>query len=82
MRGGGRRPSIGSGAASLRPGSLTSAATAVEVMLRDAAADVLAFASFPVGHRMKIWSTNPLERVNKEIKRRSTRALSTSRSAR
>ena len=43
----------------------------VEVMLRDAADDVLAFASFPVGHWKKIWSTNPLERVNKEIKRRT-----------
>ena len=43
----------------------------VEVMLRDAAADVLAFTSFPVGHWKKIWSTNPLERVNKEIKRRT-----------
>jgi transposase-like protein len=43
----------------------------VEVMLRDAADDVLAFTSFPVGHWKKIWSTNPLERVNKEIKRRT-----------
>jgi len=43
----------------------------VEVMLRDAADDVLAFAGFPVGHWKKIWSTNPLERVNKEIKRRT-----------
>jgi putative transposase len=43
----------------------------VEVMLHEAAADVLAFAAFPVGHWKKIWSTNPLERVNKEIKRRT-----------
>ncbi len=43
----------------------------VEVMLRDAADDVLAFTAFPVGHWKKIWSTNPLERVNKEIKRRT-----------
>ena len=43
----------------------------VEVMLRDTADDVLAFTSFPVGHWKKIWSTNPLERVNKEIKRRT-----------
>jgi hypothetical protein len=34
-------------------------------------ADVTAFTSFPVGHWKKIWSTNPLERVNKEIKRRT-----------
>ena len=30
-----------------------------------------AFAAFPRAHRQKIWSTNPLERINKEIKRRS-----------
>jgi putative transposase len=40
--------------------------------LMDAAkAEVLAFTAFPVEHWRKIWSTNPLERVNKEIKRRS-----------
>ncbi len=33
--------------------------------------DVLAFSAFPVEHWRKIWSTNPLERLNKEIKRRS-----------
>ena len=43
----------------------------VETMLRDAQEDLLAFASFPVAHLKKIWSTNPLERVNKEIKRRT-----------
>jgi putative transposase len=43
----------------------------VESMLRGAADDVTAFASFPVGHWKKIWSTNPLERLNKEIKRRT-----------
>jgi len=42
-----------------------------ETMLREAADDVTAFASFPVGHWKKIWSTNPLERLNKEIKRRT-----------
>ena len=40
-------------------------------MLRDAATDICAFASFPQAHWRKIWSTNPLERVNKEIKRRT-----------
>jgi transposase-like protein len=34
-------------------------------------AEVLAFTGFPKAHWRKIWSTNPLERVNKEIKRRS-----------
>jgi putative transposase len=43
----------------------------VEQMLRDAGADVTAFAGFPVSHWKKIWSTNPLERLNKEIKRRT-----------
>ena len=40
-------------------------------MLRDAKDDLLAFTGFPVAHWKKIWSTNPLERVNKEIKRRT-----------
>jgi len=43
----------------------------VEAMLREACTDVTAFADFPVSHWKKIWSTNPLERVNKEIKRRT-----------
>jgi putative transposase len=43
----------------------------VETMLREACTDVTAFADFPVSHWKKIWSTNPLERVNKEIKRRT-----------
>ena len=43
----------------------------VEAMLRDAEDDLLAFTGFPVAHWKKIWSTNPLERLNKEIKRRT-----------
>jgi len=43
----------------------------LEMMLRDAAPDLLAFTSFPVSHWKKLWSTNPLERLNKEIKRRT-----------
>jgi putative transposase len=43
----------------------------VETPLREAAEDLLAFTSFPVSHWTKIWSTNPLERLNKEIKRRT-----------
>ena len=43
----------------------------VETMLREAATDITAFADFPVPHWKKIWSTNPLERLNKEIKRRT-----------
>ncbi len=44
---------------------------AVEEMLRAAAPDLCAFAAFPPAHWKKVWSTNPLERVNKEIKRRT-----------
>jgi putative transposase len=40
-------------------------------MLRDAKADLTAFADFPQAHWRKIWSTNPLERLTKEIKRRT-----------
>jgi len=40
-------------------------------LMSDAKSEVLAFTAFPVEHWRKIWSTNPLERVNKEIKRRS-----------
>jgi putative transposase len=43
----------------------------VESMLREAADDITAFADFPAPHWKKIWSTNPLERLNKEIKRRT-----------
>ena len=43
----------------------------VETMLRGAADDITAFADFPVPHWKKIWSTNPLERLNKEVKRRT-----------
>ncbi len=40
-------------------------------VLADAEDDVTAYAIFPRHHWRKIWSTNPLERVNKEIKRRT-----------
>ena len=44
---------------------------AVAAMLTNAREDLTAFASFPTAHWAKIWSTNPLERANKEIKRRT-----------
>jgi putative transposase len=44
---------------------------AVAAMLTDAREDLTAFASFPTSHWVKIWSTNPLERLNKEVKRRT-----------
>jgi putative transposase len=37
----------------------------------DAKAEVLAFSTFPRAHWSKVWSTNPLERLNKEVKRRA-----------
>ena len=40
-------------------------------LLAGAEPDVLAHTTFPRGHWRKIASTNPLERINKEIKRRS-----------
>ena len=43
----------------------------VESMLGAAADDITAFVDFPVLHWKKIWSTNPLESLNKEIKRRT-----------
>ena len=39
--------------------------------MRRARGDVLAFCAFPIAHWRKIWSNNPLERLNKEIKRRT-----------
>jgi putative transposase len=40
-------------------------------MMDEAETDVLAYMSFPAAHRAKLHSTNPLERVNGEIKRRT-----------
>ncbi|GLB64273.1 hypothetical protein NCCP2495_21520 [Dietzia sp. NCCP-2495] len=43
----------------------------VTTMMREAKTDVLAFTAFPQTHWQKIWSNNPIERLNKEIKRRA-----------
>jgi putative transposase len=43
----------------------------VVALLEDAEADILAFYAFPAGHWSKLRSTNPLERFNKEIGRRT-----------
>jgi len=40
-------------------------------LLDDAEADVLAYLAFPAAHWRQIWSNNPLERLNKEVKRRT-----------
>jgi len=43
----------------------------VAAMLERAEEDLLAFYAFPVGHWRKLRSTNPLERLNREIGRRT-----------
>jgi putative transposase len=40
-------------------------------LMNEAEEDVLAYSAFPSEHWQKIWSNNPLERVNKEVKRRT-----------
>jgi putative transposase len=40
-------------------------------LMEEAEEDVLAYATFPAEHWQKIWSNNPLERLNKEVKRRT-----------
>ncbi len=43
----------------------------LSAMLDDAESEVLAYMQFPKAHRVQIASTNPLERLNAEIKRRT-----------
>jgi putative transposase len=40
-------------------------------LLDESEHDVLAYMGFPAQHRVKLHSTNPLERLNKEVKRRA-----------
>ena len=40
-------------------------------LMDEAETDVLAYVSFPAAHRAKLHSTNPLERLDGEIKRRT-----------
>ena len=40
-------------------------------LMDEAEPDVLAYLAFPSSHWRQLWSTNPLERLNKELKRRT-----------
>jgi putative transposase len=40
-------------------------------LMDEAEEDLLSYAAFPQEHWQKIWSNNPLERLNKEVKRRT-----------
>lgn len=51
--------------------SLAGSFPQIAAMLEDAEADLTAFCGFPRTHWTKIWSNNPIERLNREIKRRA-----------
>ena len=50
--------------------TLTGEFPEVAKMLSEAREDLLAFSVFPTEHWRKVWSTDPLERLHREIKRR------------
>jgi putative transposase len=51
--------------------TLTGEFPVVAAMLTGAREDLLAFCAFPAEHWRKLWSTNPLERLHREVKRRT-----------
>jgi len=51
--------------------TLETAAPKIALLLEAAEEELLAFMAFPRDHQTKLHSTNPLERLNKEIARRS-----------
>ena len=51
--------------------SLRNSFPEVTAMLEAAEADLTGFATLPREHWQKVWSNNPIERLNREIKRRA-----------
>jgi transposase-like protein len=51
--------------------TLASRFPAIVQLLEEAEGEILTFYDFPAEHRRQIYSTNPLERLNNELKRRS-----------
>ena len=55
----------------MSPSGFRSRYPKLATLLEQAEADVLAYLAFPAEHWRQIWSNNPLERLNREVKRRT-----------